>query len=88
MSEAAARPAPSKGQAGADPYSIPLDRIDVSDAELFETDTLWGYFVRLRAEDPVHYCADSEFGQYWSVTRYEHIVQVEKSPDGSERRRA
>ena len=40
---------PSKGQAGADPYSIPLEKIDVSDAELFETDTLWGFFERLRA---------------------------------------
>ena len=50
-------PIPSKGQAGADPYSIPLDRIDVSDSELFETDTHWGYFERLRKEDPVHYCA-------------------------------
>ena len=30
---------PSKGQAGADPYAIPLERIDVSDSELFETDS-------------------------------------------------
>ena len=52
-----ANPIPSKGQAGADPYSIPLAKIDVSDAELFETDTHWGYFERLRKEDPVHYCA-------------------------------
>jgi hypothetical protein len=55
---------PSLGQAGADPYAIPLDKIDVSDAEIFETDTLWGYFERLRKEDPVHYCAESEFGAY------------------------
>jgi len=80
MSESvAANPIPSKGQAGADPYSIPLERIDVSDAELFETDTLWGFFERLRKEDPVHYCAESEFGPYWSVTRFEDIVHVEKS---------
>ena len=59
-----ANPIPSKGQAGADPYSIPLDKIDVSDSELFETDTLWGYFERLRKEDPVHYCAESDFGSY------------------------
>jgi cytochrome P450 len=70
---------PSLGQAGADPYSIPLDKIDVSDAEIFETDTLWGYFERLRKEDPVHYCAESEFGAYWSVTRYDDIVHVEKN---------
>jgi cytochrome P450 len=73
-----ARP-PSLGQAGADPYTIPLDKIDVSDAEIFETDTLWGYFERLRKEDPVHYCAESEFGAYWSVTRYDDIVHVEKN---------
>ena len=71
----------SKGQAGADPYAIPLDAIDVSDSELFETDTLWGYFERLRKEDPVHYCAESDFGPYWSVTRYDDVVQVEKSPE-------
>jgi cytochrome P450 len=72
---------PSKGQAGADPYSIPLDKIDGSDSELFETDTLWGYFERLRKEDPVHYCAESEFGPYWSVTRFDDIVHVEKNPE-------
>jgi len=81
MSEVAANPFPSKGQAGADPYAIPLEKIDVSDAELFETDTLWGYFERLRREDPVHYCADSEFGPYWSVTKFADIVAVEKAPE-------
>jgi cytochrome P450 len=68
-------------QAYADPYSVPLDKIDVSDPELFETDTLWGYFDRLRAEDPVHYCAQSEWGPYWSVTRHADVVEVEKNPE-------
>lgn len=82
MSEALEpNPILSKGQAGADPYSIPLDKIDVSDSELFFTDTLWGYFERLRNEDPVHYCAESEFGGYWSVTRFNDIVEVEKKPE-------
>jgi cytochrome P450 len=81
MSQAIQSTSPSSlGQAGADPYSIPLEKIDVSDAELFQTDTLWGYFERLRKEDPVHYCAESEFGPYWSVTRFEDIVTVEKDP--------
>jgi hypothetical protein len=49
MTEAAAsNPILSKGQAGDDPYSIPLDKIDVSNSEPFLTDTLWGYFERLR----------------------------------------
>ena len=73
-------PLPSLGQAGADPYERPLDRIDMSDPELFETDTHWGYFERLRAEDPVHYCPESEFGPFWSVTRYDDVVTVEKDP--------
>jgi len=72
---------PSKGQAGADPYAIALDKIDVSDSELFETDTHWGYFERLRREDPVHYCAASDFGPFWSVTRYADVVHVEKNPE-------
>ncbi len=76
----ATRP-PSKGQATADPYSIPLAEIDVSDSELFETDTHWEYFARLRKEDPVHYCAKSDFGPYWSVTRFDDIVTVEKQPE-------
>lgn len=71
----------SKGQATVDPYSIPLEKIDVADSELFETDTHWGYFERLRKEDPVHHCAVSDFGPYWSVTRYHDIVQVEKNPE-------
>jgi len=73
-------PNPSKGQAGVDPYSIPLDKVDVSDAELFETDTHWGYFERLRQQDPVHYCAESDFGPYWSATRFNDIMTVEKDP--------
>ena len=49
MTEAAAsNPILSKAQAGAGPSSIPLDKIDVSDSELFLTNTLWGYFERLR----------------------------------------
>ena len=74
-------PTPSKGQATADPWSVPLESIDVADGELFETDTLWGYFERLRKEDPVHYCAESEFGPYWSVTKFDDIVEVEKNPE-------
>ena len=60
-----------------DVAAIPLDKINVSDPKLFETDTVGAYFARLRREDPVHYCADSEFGPYWSVTKYKDIMQVD-----------
>jgi cytochrome P450 len=63
----------------ADPYSVPLDAIDVSQAALFEQNKFWPYFERLRAEDPVHYCPDSMFGPYWSVTKFDDIVYVEKN---------
>jgi cytochrome P450 len=72
---------PTKGQAGADPASVPLASIDVSDSELFATDTLWGWFERLRREDPVHYCATSDFGPFWSITRYDDVVAIEKDPE-------
>ena len=51
-----------------DPYSIPLDEFDVSDPQLYENDAHWPYFERLRKEAPIHYCKDSLFGPYWSIT--------------------
>jgi cytochrome P450 len=58
-------------------YSIPLDEIDVSDPKLYQDDTIHPYFTRLRKEDPVHYCRESRFGPYWSITKYNHIMQVD-----------
>ncbi len=57
--------------------ALPLDSIDVSDAYLFRDDTIGHYFARLRREDPVHYCAQSRFGPFWSITRFRDIQQVE-----------
>ncbi|MGB3810619.1 MAG: cytochrome P450 [Parvibaculum sp.] len=74
MSEAAIR---YDIQPEVDAYAIPLDKINVGDPELFRTNTFWPYFERLRREDPVHYCADSEFGPYWSVTKYNDIMAVD-----------
>jgi len=71
----------SKGQGKADPRKVPLEDIDPADPEIFETDTLWGYFERLREEDPVHYCTNNVTGPYWSVTKFDDIVYVEKHPE-------
>jgi cytochrome P450 len=57
--------------------SLPLDRIDVSQPQLFQDDTIHPYFARLRRDAPVHHCRESMFGPYWSVTRYKDIMQVE-----------
>jgi cytochrome P450 len=69
------------GQLDADPWSWPLEKIDPSDSLLFQHDQIWGWFERLRKEDPVHYTAESFFGPYWSVTTFDEIVQVEKDPE-------
>ncbi len=57
--------------------AIPLEDINVAQPELFRDNTMWPYFERLRNEDPVHYCKDSRFGPYWSVTKYKDIMTVE-----------
>jgi cytochrome P450 len=58
-------------------YALPLDKIDVSDPELYRTDTHWPYFERLRKEAPIHYCAETRVGAYWSVTKYNDIMSVD-----------
>jgi cytochrome P450 len=62
-----------------DPTTVPLQDIDVSQRELWEENKKYPFFKRLRDEAPVHYCKDSEFGPYWSVTRYEDIMEVEQN---------
>ncbi len=69
--------ATSAGTGTDDPWSQPLETLDPSRAELFQTGAHHAYFKRLRAEDPVHYTADSPFGPYWSITRFHDIVAVD-----------
>ncbi|HEX2816256.1 MAG TPA: cytochrome P450 [Phenylobacterium sp.] len=65
------------GEARERAYSMPLDEMHPGDPELFRTNTHWPYFERLRAEAPVHYCTEGEFGPYWSITRYADIMAVD-----------
>ncbi|MCB1535761.1 MAG: cytochrome P450 [Rhodoblastus sp.] len=58
-------------------YAMPLDQIDMSDPALFETDTCWPYFERLRKEAPVHYCKDGRYGSFWSITRFKDIMAID-----------
>ena len=60
-----------------DPWQLPLEDINPAQAELFENDCHWAYFERLRRDNPVHYCRDSIFGPYWSVTKYADIKYVD-----------
>jgi cytochrome P450 len=60
-----------------DPYEVPLEEINPAQGSLFQRQLHWRYFERLRNEDPVHYCRESEFGPYWSVTRFDDIFAVD-----------
>ena len=58
-------------------WSLPLDQVAPADPQLFKDNAHWPYFERLRREDPVHFTAESEFGPYWSVTKYKDIMAVD-----------
>lgn len=60
---------------------VPLADIDPSDASLYALDAWRPVFARLRAEAPVHFCAHSPFGPYWSVSSHADIQAVEARPD-------
>jgi cytochrome P450 len=67
----------TKELAAEEAANTPLDKFDVSDPERFRTDTHWPFFARLRKEAPVHHCAESRFGPYWSVTKFNDIMAVD-----------
>ena len=56
------------------------DPLDVSRAELYANDTWREPFRQLRAEAPIYRCKDSKFGAYWSVSTYQHIMDIEALP--------
>ncbi len=57
--------------------AIPIEKINVADPRLYQEDAWRPYFARLRREAPVHYCPESAYGPYWSVTRFKDIMHVE-----------
>lgn len=62
-----------------DVSTLALAEIDLSNPFLFRQQRWQSYFKRLRNEDPVHYQANSPFGAFWSIMRYEDIVFVDKN---------
>ena len=58
-----------------------VDPFDMSRAELYRDDTWREPFRRLRAEAPIHFVPESEFGPYWQLSTYKPIVEVESLPD-------
>ncbi|MFK8041077.1 cytochrome P450 [Congregibacter sp.] len=62
-----------------DPSALALEDVDVSDSRIYQQDAWRPYFERLRNEDPVHYVADSQFGPFWSITRWDDIVAIDSN---------
>jgi len=64
-------------QAREEAYATPLAEFHPGAPRLFQNDTLWPWFERLRKEAPVHYCTNAPIEPYWSVTRYHDIMHVD-----------
>lgn len=75
MSRPAADLSPQQAAARERIYATPLETLDPANPDRFPTGDWQWVFERLRAEDPVHVTAEehSEFGRYWSLTRWEDI---------------
>lgn len=61
-----------------DVSTLDLKDIDLSNPFLFKQHQWNAYAKRIRDECPVHYQSKSPFGPFWSVTRYQDIVFVDK----------
>jgi cytochrome P450 len=61
----------------ADTWAMPLAELNPAKVDRFYNDTIWPVFERLRREDPVHFTPDSEYGPYWSVTKWNDIMAVD-----------
>jgi len=58
-------------------YEAPLEELNPAWASAFRDDGHWAYFERLRAQDPVHYTPDSNYGAFWSITKYNDIMAID-----------
>ncbi|WP_149359571.1 cytochrome P450 [Lolliginicoccus suaedae] len=62
-----------------DGATIPLADIDMSNPFLYRQGQWESHFKRLRDESPVHHQTKGPFGPFWSVTRYEDILAMDKN---------
>jgi cytochrome P450 len=61
-------------------FSAPIADIDPANVHYFADGVELPYFERLRRDDPVHHAVSPWAGPYWSVTRYQDIMQVDTQP--------
>lgn len=53
------------------------ETLDPSLPERFADDSAHALFSWMRHEAPVHFCAESQFGPFWSISRYDDIQAIE-----------
>jgi cytochrome P450 len=58
----------------------PIDALDPSVPARFADGSVHPLMTRLRAEAPVHYCRESKYGPFWSITRHKDISEIEALP--------
>jgi len=66
-----------KQEARARAYAEPLETLNPAQPDYFANDAFWPVFERLRAESPIHYTPESDYGAYWSISRYNDIMAVD-----------
>jgi cytochrome P450 len=64
-------------EATEDAAATPMEKLNPARVDRFYNDTIWPVFERLRHEDPVHFTPESEYGPYWSVTKWNDIMAVD-----------
>ncbi len=75
------RTSSSRSLVGRDPWTMPLEEIDLAHPGIWQANEYLPFLERLRRDDPVHYCPQSAVGPYWSVMRYRDIMTVEAATD-------
>ena len=66
-----------KKAAAAEVWATPLEALNPAQPDLFANDAFWPMFDRLRAEAPIHFTPESDYGPYWSVSKYNDIMAID-----------
>ena len=61
------------------PEQSSLVDLNPANPKLFSEERILPLFKQMRAEQPVHFCKESAYGPFWSVTRYKDIMAVDKN---------
>lgn len=71
----------SRSLVGRDPWTTPLAEIDLAHPGIWQANEFLPFLARLRRDAPIHYCPDSAVGPYWSITRFDDVMDIEKRTD-------